>query len=90
MVFTGARILNSWENKNYSDKKNGGGKNNRGKTPPLIQVKDYILLFEWVPIIDIVCFHNYWLLMILNSIDSPVDNTHNILDYFVKLISTVR
>jgi len=38
--FTGSRILNAWENKNYSDKKNGGGKNNRGKTtPPLIQVK---------------------------------------------------
>ncbi|XP_022162973.1 apoptosis-inducing factor 1, mitochondrial isoform X2 [Myzus persicae] len=36
-VSPGARILNSWENKNYSDKKNGGGKNNRGKTPPLIQ-----------------------------------------------------
>lgn len=40
MVFPGSRILNAWENKNYSDKKNGGGKNNRGKTtPPLIQVK---------------------------------------------------
>lgn len=74
IVFTGARILNSWENKNYSDKKNGGGKNNRGKTPPLIQVKHY-LLFEWVPIRDNVCFHNYRLLM-MNSIDSFVDNTH--------------
>lgn len=39
MVFTGFRILNAWENKNYSDKKNGGRKNNRGKpTPPLIEV----------------------------------------------------
>lgn len=37
-VSPGSRILNAWENKNYSDKKNGGGKNNRGKTtPPLIQ-----------------------------------------------------
>ncbi|XP_029343208.1 apoptosis-inducing factor 1, mitochondrial isoform X1 [Acyrthosiphon pisum] len=38
-VSPGSRILNAWENKNYSDKKNGSGKNNRGKTtPPLIQV----------------------------------------------------
>ncbi|XP_001947379.1 apoptosis-inducing factor 1, mitochondrial isoform X2 [Acyrthosiphon pisum] len=37
-VSPGSRILNAWENKNYSDKKNGSGKNNRGKTtPPLIQ-----------------------------------------------------
>jgi len=40
IVFTGTRVLNFWESKNYSDKKNGGGKNNREKTPPLIQVKD--------------------------------------------------
>ncbi|KAL4112819.1 hypothetical protein QTP88_016544 [Uroleucon formosanum] len=37
-VSPGFRILNAWENKNYSDKKNGGRKNNRGKpTPPLIE-----------------------------------------------------
>ncbi|XP_015364379.1 PREDICTED: apoptosis-inducing factor 1, mitochondrial isoform X2 [Diuraphis noxia] len=36
-VSPGTKLLNSWESKNYSDKKNGGGKNNRGKTPPLIQ-----------------------------------------------------
>ncbi|CAI6349981.1 unnamed protein product [Macrosiphum euphorbiae] len=32
-VSPGSRILNAWENKNYSDKKNGRGKT----TPPLIQ-----------------------------------------------------
>jgi len=41
MFFTGSKILSAWDSKNYSDKKNGSGKNNRGKTPPLIQVKIY-------------------------------------------------
>jgi len=38
MFFTGSKILSAWDSKNYSDKKNGSGKNNTGKTP-LIQVK---------------------------------------------------
>jgi len=42
-VSSGSRILNVWESKNfYSDKKNGSGKNNRGKTPPLIQTESCI------------------------------------------------
>lgn len=45
-VCTGPRILSSWESKNYSDKNNGSGKNNKGKTPPLIQVNSkYIFIF---------------------------------------------
>lgn len=36
-VSPGSKILSAWDSKNYSDKKNGSGKNNRGKTPPLIQ-----------------------------------------------------
>ncbi|CAH1722531.1 apoptosis-inducing factor 1, mitochondrial isoform X1 [Aphis gossypii] len=37
-VSPGSKILSAWDSKNYSDKKNGSGKNSRGKTPPLIQV----------------------------------------------------
>lgn len=54
MIFTGSKILSAWESKNYSDKKNGSGKNNRGKTPPLIQVKIIYYSNRYLPINNVL------------------------------------